>query len=72
MSIYTGISSQINYAGAANDAARVNLLLAALPNPEDQTSSGARQNYIGYFDEISPMALVQLRVELTALAAAVS
>ncbi len=70
----TGIASMINYAGAANDQARVQLLLDALPNPSTTSSSGAKQadTYVGFLDEMSPIALTQLRVELTALKAAVS
>ena len=72
MGALTGINSMINYAGAANDAARVNLLLAAIPNPDTTSSDGAIQGIIGFLDEMSPACAAQLRVELAALAASVT
>ena len=50
--------------------AKVNALLALIPNPDSTSSSGAVAGG-GFLDEMSPAAAVQLRVELTALAAAV-
>lgn len=72
MGATTGIVAIGNYAGAANDAAAVDILLNLLPNGDSTSSSGAIQGGIGMLDEISPAALAQLRVELTALKAAVS
>lgn len=53
------------------DRAKVNALLALIPNVDSTSSSGAVAGG-GFLDEMSPAAAVQLRVELTALAAAVS
>lgn len=50
--------------------AKVNALLALIPNVDSTSSSGAVAGG-GFLDEMSPPAAVQLRVELTALAAAV-
>lgn len=74
MPISQGISSQINYAGAASDPARVQLLIDALPDPDTTNTggSGSAQGILGFFDEMSPIACAQLRVELTALKAACS
>ena len=70
MGASTGIASMINYAGAANDPARVQLLLDAIPNQDTTSSDGAVQGIIGFLDEMSPTAATQLRVELAALKAA--
>jgi hypothetical protein len=74
-----GITPINNYAGAANDKARVQLLLDAIPNPDSTSSSGSQAvpgqlqgNLNSFLDEMSPAAAVQLRVELIALGAAVS
>lgn len=68
MGAMTGITALVNYAGLANDVARVNALLALIPNPDVSPAQAGG----GFLDEISPMAAAQLRVELTALVAAVS
>lgn len=75
MGVLTGIQVIGNYAGAANDQAAVDVLLALLPNPDSGAgSSGASANGglgAGHLDEMSPGACAQLRVELTALRAAI-
>lgn len=75
MSSSTGVQVMGNYAGAANDQARVQVLIDMLPDPDTASSSGASAAAgagAGFFDEMSPVAAMQLRVELTALKAAVS
>ena len=74
MALSTGIASQLDYAGAANDQARVQLLIDALPNPDTANTggSGAVQGILGFLDEMSPIACAELRVELTALKAAIT
>jgi len=62
----TGLKALGNYAGAANDSAAVDVLIALLPNPDTTSSSGAIAGG-GLLDEISPAALSQLLVELDAL-----
>ncbi len=68
MAATTGIAPLVNYAGLANNAARVAALLALIPNPDVAPAKSGG----GFLDEISPMAAAQLRVEITALAAALS
>ncbi len=63
-----GVAPLNVYAGTPRAA--VNQLLALIPNPDSTSSSGAIAGG-GFLDEMSPAAAVQLRVELTALAAAV-
>ncbi len=78
MPALTGVLPIQNYAGAANDAARVQLLLDLIPNPDTTSTSGAVAGSTltpvgaGFLDEMSPGAATQLLVELTALKAAVS
>jgi hypothetical protein len=77
MAAVTGIAVIQNYAGAANDPARVQLLLDLIPDPDTSNSSGAVAGSTlttvgaGFLDEMSPAAAVQLRVELAALKATV-
>jgi hypothetical protein len=61
---------QIGDYSSGTPRANVNKLLALIPNPDSTSSSGAVAGG-GFLDEMSPAAAVQLRVELTALAAAV-
>lgn len=70
MGATTGIAAIQNYAGAANDQAAVDLLIALIPNPDTTSSSGAQAGG-GNLDEMSAQAAAQLRVELAALRAAV-
>ena len=70
MGMLTGIVALGNYAGAANDSAAVDVLLNLLPDPDANPPRERAGG--GLLDEISPPALAQLRVELTALKAAVS
>jgi hypothetical protein len=77
MSSGTGMSAIANYAGAANDGAAVDLLLALIPNPDAGNGTGAvaggTQGIANtYLDEMSPGCAAQLRAELAALKAAVS
>lgn len=60
-----------DYATPATNKAKVNALLALIPNPDTTSSSGAVAGG-GFLDEMSPAAAVQLRVELLALSNAVS
>lgn len=70
MASSTGIAAIKNYAGAANDAAAVQLLLDMIPDPDTLSSSGAQAGG-GFLDQMSPACAVQLRVELIALKDAV-
>lgn len=78
MGATTGIAALVNYAGGANDAARVQSLLDLIPDPDTLSSSGSVAGSglspvgANFLDEMSPAAATQLRVELTALKAAVS
>lgn len=71
MGLSTGIDvSVIDYAGAANPQASVQLMIDALPDPDSEPANLAL-NAFSYLDEIHPMALVELRAHLVALKAAV-
>lgn len=67
----TGIAPLKNYAAAADDKARVQLLLDLIPDPDTTSSSGAQAGG-GMLDEMSPIAAATLRVELIALKASVT
>ena len=71
MNATQGVQPIGNYAGAADNKARVDSLLALIPNPDTTSSSGAVAGG-GFLDEMSPAAAVQLRVELAAMKAAVT
>lgn len=73
MAATTGIVAIGNYAGAANDQAALDILLALIPNPDAGIGSSGAIAGTGsaYLDEMSPQAAAQLRVELTALRAAI-
>ena len=71
MGASTGIAAIGNYAGAANDGAAVQILIDRIPDSDTTKTSGAQAGG-GFLDEMSPAAAVALRVELTALKAAVS
>lgn len=78
MSATSGIQPIKNYAGAADNAARVDLLLTLVPDPDGgQGGTGVRPGGQagqggGHLDEMSPAACAQLRVELLALKAALA
>jgi hypothetical protein len=73
MGATTGIVKIGDYATPAGDPAKVNALLALIPNPDSTSSSGASAGPgNSYLDEMSPGCAAQLRVELTALAATVT
>lgn len=77
MPMDTGLVISTNYAGAATNAARIDLLLAKLPNPDAPAGTGpaaANGDRAGhsYLDEISPMACAEIRAELKALKAALT
>jgi hypothetical protein len=65
----TGIKALGNYAGAANDAAAVDVLLNLLPDPDANPPREKAGG--GMLDQMSPACLSQLRVELIALKDAV-
>lgn len=71
MASSAGVQQIGDYTTPATAEDKVNALLALLPNPDTTSSSGAIAGG-GFLDEISPAAVVQLRVELTALAEAVA
>jgi hypothetical protein len=71
MSTATGIAVIGNYTTPATDALKVAALLALIPDLDNPGTSGAQAGG-GFLDEMSPAAAVQLRVELTALQAAVA
>ena len=66
-----GVSTIGDYVSAGSDPAKVLRLLALIPDVDTVNSSGAQAGG-GFLDEMSPAAAVQLRVELTALAANVT
>ncbi len=78
MGALTGLQPIRDYAGAANDPDRVQLLLDLIPDPDTPTpGSGAVaapphgvENT--YLDEMSPGAAAALRVELIAMKASVT
>lgn len=70
MASSAGIVQLNDYAAAATPAAAVQLLIDLIPDPDTQRTSGAQAGG-GFLDEMSPSAAVALRVELTALKAAV-
>ena len=65
-----GIAAIGNYAGAATDAAAVQILIDLIPDPDSTSTSGAQAGG-GNLDQMSPGAAAQLRVELIALKDAV-
>lgn len=72
MSLETGIDvSVIDYAGAATEQAACQLLIDALPDPSVQPANQAK-GVLSYSDQISPMALIELRAHLVALKAVLS
>lgn len=62
-----GIQPLADYTGGTG-AQKIDKLLALLPNPDSKSSSGAIAGG-GFLDEISPAAVAQIRVELTAMKA---
>lgn len=71
MAATTGVAAIGDYAAAGTNQAKVLRLLSLIPDVDTQSSSGAQAGG-GMLDEMSPAAAVQLRVELTALAANVT
>lgn len=73
MNALTGFAVMGNYAGAANDAAAVQILIDMIPNPDSTSTSGAQAGGTAatMLDEMSPTVAAQLRVELAALKDAV-
>lgn len=63
------ITVNTNYAGAANDAARVQLLIDLV---SAETADGTNQIERLYLDEMSPMGRASLVAHLTKLKAAVT
>ncbi len=66
-SMSDGILSQIDYTTAPTVGGKIDLLLAAIPNPDTTSTSGAIQGIAGFLDEMSPITAAELRVEITAL-----
>lgn len=74
MGATTGIKAIGDYAGAANDAAAVQILIDMIADPDSTSTSGAQAGNGAagsMLDEMSPVAAAQLRVELLALKDAV-
>lgn len=69
MAATTGIAAIATYDGVTAGA-NVQKLIDLIANPDTTATSGAQAGG-GYLDQMSPAAAVQLRVELTALKAAV-
>lgn len=69
MSSITGIVAQVDYSGAADNKARVDALIAAIPDPD---TAPANQGVSGFLDQMSPACAAQLRVELAALKAVIT
>lgn len=73
MGATTGIMPIGDYTTPVGDPAKVNALLALIPNPDSTSSSGAKAGVgSSYLDEMSPGCAAQLRVELGALAGKVT
>lgn len=78
MGASTGVTVIGDYATPGTDPLKVQALIDMLPDPDTTSTSGAVAGSLrspigaGLLDEISVGALVQLRVELVALKAAVS
>lgn len=66
-SMSDGILSQIDYTTAPTVGGKIDLLLAAIPDPDTTSTSGAIQGIAGFLDEMSPITAAELRVELGAL-----
>lgn len=66
-----GIKPMVDYAGLATNALRLDAFIAAIPDPDTTSTSGAQQGIPGFLDEMSPITAAQLRVELTALKAVI-
>lgn len=71
MASASGIAVIADYAGAAANKDRVQLLIDMIPDVDTNRTSGA-QSGGGFLDEMGPAAAVQLRVELVALKAAIT
>lgn len=71
MGASTGITVMQNYAGAANNAARLDLLAALIPNT-DVSPAQAGGSVITQLDEMSPIAAAQLSLEIAACKAALT
>lgn len=75
MSITQGIKAVGDYTtGSPTNKATVDRLIALIPNPgvrPAQANADGDPPGAGFLDEMSPMAAVQLRVELEALKAAI-
>jgi len=61
----SGFAPLVDYSALATNDERVEALLALIPNIDTSSSSGAISGG-GFFDEMSPVAATQLRVEITA------
>ncbi len=66
-----GIAPLNNYGSLGSNAARVDALIALIPDPDTKSSSGAQAGG-GMLDEMSPIAAATLRVELIALKASLA
>ena len=72
MAATTGITAVGDYTtGAPTNKAKVQRLIDIIPNPDTTSTSGAQAGG-GMLDEMSPIAAASLRVELTALKAAIA
>jgi hypothetical protein len=75
MSALSGIQPVNDYAAAGTPAAKIDLLIALIPNPDGgQGGTGVRPGGQAgqkgaFLDEMSPAACAQILVELTALKA---
>lgn len=67
MAMIDGIQPLIDFATPATSDTKVDALLAAIPDPDSTSTSGAIQGIIGFLDQMSPMCAAQLRVELGSL-----
>ena len=65
-SSYEGFEPQGDYSAADNQD-KIQALIDLIPDVDTLDSSGAGQGGMGFLDEMSPVAAVQLRVELLAL-----
>lgn len=75
MAATTGMAKIGDYTTPSGDPAKVQALLDLIPNPDATNAGGSGVGGPAgnsYFDEMSPAAAAQLRVEIAALKLAVS
>lgn len=65
-SMKDGIVPQLDFSEATTAEDVIDVIIAAIPDPDTTSTSGAQQGIIGFLDEMSPLTAAQLIVELEA------